>query len=869
MPRYALLLLASISVGPALFAQPVRPAVPETYDVQFRYRIHTDRDERIRQFKAMTEFVSKLGFKKDEKPDDDLDIFDPTAELFTGTIPGANGTKLLEQPSVRTVILTPAGQKWPEDAKTPVQVRILLAADHNGTVQRRFHDQAVDQLKLLGFIEAPGYDHAGNSIVRGTIPAGKLPRLLKDLRTLPGGWFASATPKELLPLPLRATLPIRLIEVLPDFPADQSSALVVPPAGKFEPAVRAIVDDAMKQLNPLVVEIVLEERPDTTSRTARTALQRLAEGAFVEGIVGLVATVRVQKAMDLDAIAKSRMVRTIRMPRVGGETARTSDAQPRDFLKVSNLNHLQGRGYLGAGVRGVIFASDFPDYASKLPRTVKFLDLTGEVNPTIMPAPVLRVGSGTAAAVAFHEAAPQADLTLVRIDPAAFHQQLTATKAILGETGFSEGQLARLEEMGIEQDRLAARRRLAIEEYRQAFADLSDDERAIKRRAEATTLFQALRADEVKFKGVVDRFLAIRDGLESIKGANVVVNTLTWECGQPHDGLSELSQLVEARFAIGFRTSAIKAAKGPPPPVWIHAASTALGRTWAGQFLDMDDNGVMEFTPPAKVPAKRWTNELNFLNYTPEGGTPAAAIPAGTQVLVSMQWREPHPQDAILTTEPLLPIKLRLLRQVDPEGKVHSTDDFTEVVRSVNAPARLFITEGGGVYEASFAVTIPAEGVYALRVEGTPVKLKFGLSEAHIGLETRPRLSVEMLDPAQAAKGYVGFESYTNPNAGVGISADSPAAFATGAKGESLNGAGPSVLLKVKPELNAPAVVPGFRGSATAAGFAGGTAACLLELGVRPHDLIRTVGLTPGGNLVLSKEWIDSLPPRKNAVRER
>jgi len=869
MLRHALAFVLSAFLGSALFAQPIKPAAPEKYDVQFRYRIHTDRDERIRQFKAMTEFLQKLDFAKNEKLDDDLDIFDPTAELFTGTISGANGFKLLEQPSIRTVILTPAGQKWPEDAKAPVQVRMYLASEHTGSVQRLFHEQTVERLNLLGFVEALGYDHGGNTIVRGTIPSGKLPRLLKDLRTLPGGWFAADTPREQLPLPLRALLPIRLIEVLPDFPADQAPALPAYVPSKLDPDVRAIAEDAMKQMNPLVVEVILEERPDTTSRTARTALQRLAEGALIEGIVGLVATVRVQRASDLEALARSPMVRNIRLPRAGGETARTSDATAKDFLTTSHLKDLQAKGFRGAGAKAIIIASDFPDYANMLPKSLKYLDLTGEVNPAVSPLPVLRVGSGTAAAVAFHEAAPQAELTLVRVDSAAFHQLLTVTRAVLGETGFSEGQLARLEEMGVEQDRLAARRRLAIEEYRQAFADLSDDEKAAMRRIDATAAFKVLQTDELKFKGIVDRFLAIRNALEALKGTNVVVNTLAWESGHPNDGLSELSQLIELRFARGFRTSAIRAAKGPPPPVWIQAASTALGRTWAGQFLDADDNGVMEFAAPAKLPAKRWTNELNFLQYVPADGTPTPVIPAATKILVSIQWREPHPPDAFLKTEPLLPIKLKLLRQVDPEGKVHSSDDFTEVVQSVNAPARLFYSEGSGAYEATFSVTLPAEGVYALRIEGLPGKLKFGLSDAHIGLETRPRLSVEMLDPTQAAKGNVGFEGYTNNNAGVGISGDSPAAFAMGAKGESLSGAGPSVLLKVKPELLGSPTIAGFRGSASAAGYAGGMAACLLELGVRPHDLIRTVGLTPGDELVLSKSWIEALPPRKNAVKER
>lgn len=105
--------------GVTLHAQPIAPAKPETYDVQFRYRIQADRDERIRQFRAMTEFLAKLDFKKDAKLDDDLDIFDPTAELQTGTIPGANGFKLLEQPSIRTVILTPGGRSGRRTPRRP------------------------------------------------------------------------------------------------------------------------------------------------------------------------------------------------------------------------------------------------------------------------------------------------------------------------------------------------------------------------------------------------------------------------------------------------------------------------------------------------------------------------------------------------------------------------------------------------------------------------------------------------------------------------------------------------------------------------------------------------------------------------------
>src|SRR5207244_591731 len=83
----------------------------------------------------------------------------------------------------------------------------------------------VAHLGLLGFVEGIAYDHAGYTLVRGSLPAENLYRLLKDLRTQPSGWFAAAVSPAALPLPLRAVLPVRLVEVLPDTAAAGLAAL--------------------------------------------------------------------------------------------------------------------------------------------------------------------------------------------------------------------------------------------------------------------------------------------------------------------------------------------------------------------------------------------------------------------------------------------------------------------------------------------------------------------------------------------------------------------------------------------------------------------------------------------------------------------
>src|SRR5947207_8979655 len=79
------------------------PPRPEKYHVDLRYSIRADRDERIRQYRAMTKFLDSIGFAADPREDADLDIFDPTAERLSGTIPSANAARLFDDPHIRTV----------------------------------------------------------------------------------------------------------------------------------------------------------------------------------------------------------------------------------------------------------------------------------------------------------------------------------------------------------------------------------------------------------------------------------------------------------------------------------------------------------------------------------------------------------------------------------------------------------------------------------------------------------------------------------------------------------------------------------------------------------------------------------------------
>ena len=869
--RIAIAILSIGLTSTAASAQVAYPPPPERYDVEFRYRIRADRDERIRQYKSMTAELDKLGFVPNRFPNDDLEIFDPLAERKSGSVPAKNAPALLNLDAVKTVIVRTAGEKLPDDAKKPVQIRALIPKNLGSREQRILHEQTVAHLGLLGFGESIGYSHDGFGTIRGAIPAGVVPKLLKDLRTLPGGWLFAANSKDALPMPFASAVPLRYIEVLADLPADIPAPAAPSNVGKITPELKAVVDDPMRADKPIVVEAVFESDLGVTTRDERLALRLLASGASVEGIVGRVATVRLPKASLAPKLAEYGEVRHLRLPRMASETAKPAPAaEASDFAQNSNLTELHKRGYDGAGVRIVVLASEFPGLAASMPKA-KFFDLTGEVLPTLQPLPALpgRAGSGTAAALAAASAAPKAEIVCVRIDPMSFHQPFTVAKAVVGELEFSEALMARTEEMTVLADRLLADRRGAAERYRKAFANLTDDPKIKKERDDAAAELAGVQKREGEFKSLSDRFAALKDGLANLKGAGVVVNTLVWESGHPHDGLSDLSQYLERKYAVGAARSAIRATKRPQVPAWIQAGSISTGQIWTGPFLDRDENGAMEFTGSTAIPAKRWTPELNFFQYAAADGKTLASLPKDLRVRVSVQWREPHNENAFLPVEPAFLLRLRLLKQVDPDAKLHASDDFVEVARSVGAPIRLTSTNGSGTYEASFDVVLPADGVYALRVEG-------GLTAAgpvralKRGLEIRPRIFVELLDTAQAAKGTVRFETYAPTGGGVGIPGDSPAALTIGqasaaerTKALSVTGTGPGVALSGKPDLLTTSEGFGFSGTAVGAGYTGGLAASILTAGVRPAELVRALGLNPGSPLVLPKAWIETLTPRK------
>ena len=960
MTRAGPTLAALLLFAPSAVGQVQDPPPPAKYDVQIRYRLGAGRDERAKQYRELEARLTSLGFVRTRRPGDDLDILDPNAERFQGTLPPAAVLRLLDDPKIQTVLFQPAPVNGGDPPPAPAAsvVRVGIPGGLQTTEQLKFHRQVVAQLGRLGFVEASGYDTRaplglvadGQSprglpytLIRGTLPGANVPKLLKDIRREPAGWFLADTPVDLLPSPLNAVLPVKWVELLGAAPAVERVADAVPPGqSKYTPDLRAEVqrlrlvarqeqaavngriarlendvkaldavrdrekllkgeasrdtDDQLAALRrqiarlrrtaaeledpPVRVEFVAPGRVDDKPDDLRTKVTAAVRGASLEGAVGSVYAVRFTRTADAEKYAADPAVLVARLPRASVETFVPAPANPElpaadQVLADTRLGYLHSLGYRGRGVKVVVIGSDFSGLVRLFgahvlpgspPTAVTYLDLTAELDPNLdaAPADYTREGNGVTAAKLVRFAAPAAELVLVRVDPASLFQVMSVAKYVRGDASYSDALRSRVEAFSVRSTELANRRQAVGEEYRQAIANPSDDERPRARRDAARVAIDTLLEDEAELSGAAHRFDRLQNKLSALTGARVVFNTLCWETGYPLDGLGDLSRLIDSWVQAPAnritRPTALRADR-KVIPVWVQPASGSGHAVWGGPFRDADGNGVMEFVPATQaVGVGGWSRELNFVGTRLAAGGVQPAVPAGTRVRLVIQWREPH--DPVRNPEhrSVLPLVLRVFQQDSSYAESFASDALTEVARSGDAAYPLYRQPTFAVFEQVVEFDLPKTARLAVAVEVAPTP-PAALPGAKTRIEVYPRLHVQAVssfDPnappanrVYTPRGDRGerlvFRSFAEPVAGVGMpgdavnavtvggTADPNGPIARGMAGGGLVSGGTGITLRPKPNVLAldEFRVGGMvqRGPGLAAGFTAGLAACLVEGG--------------------------------------
>ncbi len=870
-------------------AEPLTPPPPARYRVLLEYRLAPISKVRIEQFFELLRDLKAVGFQKDPGPENEVE--DTSFTRMTGTIAPANARRLLSVHRVRRVLLYPEDFKTPADPNTPVKVSLEMPTGLLPPQQQVLANQVRPFLDREGFREAVGYDHRGQTRIVGTIPAGRLENLLTDLRERPL--------KEPLPEILRSLpWPIRLVVVMaepegvepektflppPPPPPDKRYLLKISPDLRALPQLRGGGEKAAS--GPIRVEVIVAAAP---TEEGQRAVLRLLRGAVPEARVeyqlGALAAllVRPERVADLAQLPE---VTTVRLPQSAATPLLQGSERPDSNLRslrawqVDRLHQLGGRG---KGVRAAVLAEDFRGYqrfiGKGLPAGTQRIDLTAERQPTLEPEPTpgdpQEVGAGTYQALALALVAPEVELVLVRVAPSAPYQIAEVLGYLDGRGLPSPALERRAGELQQDLEGLRLRREELLEERREILNNFNQDEAAVKRREAYLRAEADLKAQEAAVQQRQGRYYRLLEGLQSLKGVRVVSCGLTWGEGYPADGVGALSALLNDRPC---RSS-----------LWVQAAGDTRGQAWAGLFLDADGNGIMEFADPQRpLRPQRWTAELNFLAWQPHGGAQTLDIPAKANVRLSLQWREAHDPVLLRIGEdayraPLANLGLMVLRQRDPSGRKLPSDAM-EVVNASNPvpyrlPQRLDNRPNSSVYEQVLEFTAEKAGRYAVRVDGRlhPSFLPAGaatLPAADRFWELRPRLFVEVTDGASRSRGRPVWLDYATAEGEIGMPADANGVLSVGAADPeghtrpfSPRGPAWGLGLLAKPELLPPdglALGDGERpatGTAVAAGFAAGVAACNLSLGAAPE------AVRQAWQQGAAKGW-DVLPHRSSGPR--
>lgn len=881
------LLIASVLLaGTALpvAAQPISPPPPKEYRVHLRYRIYAGRAERVQQFYPMVAFLNSLGFKRDEGADIDGEAEDANLIYMTGTISSANARRLLEEPHVKSLLLLPPGFRLPgpEDAEAPVKVQIQLATGLTLHQQRLLAEQTTARLREFGFKEGIAYDHQGYSRLVGTVQGGELLTLLKDIRSEPSGWLVANTPLAALPSPFREASPIRVVEVIPE-PAGVPGLkeVAAPPAvekgkeflQKITPelqALQAAGDDAKK---PVRTEIILAATPNDESTSWEKELISIVPQLVIEGRFGPIVTAMVapEKA---PALAESPIVSTVRLPRSGTPLVRPTveaKGRNRDVLADSGMTRLHSLGHRGKGVRVGVISGDFRGWEEmvkdkQLPAGTRLLDLTVQRVATIEPEPYpkddIKLGDGTQAAMALALAAPQADLLLIRVDPASPHMLLAIARLINGEPLRNQLLEQRRDDIDVLIDDLSVRMRALLTERREILENFDASEEAIQKREALFQKTKELKEEEANYTVRMGRLIRHQRELRDLAKLNVVVNTLSWPESHLADGGSPLSRYVNNR---PFRST-----------YWFQPAGDIRGQTWTGPFRDADGNGVMEFAPAGtKQPKGRWTSELNFLGWQTWAGKFDPELPDKAVLRVSVQWREAHEPQFLLRgedlyREPLTKFRVMLLRQRDPSGQKVATDDMELIAYSSGLPQRIDNEPAYSTYQMTLEFKIDNPGVYAVRVEGkAPAEIRPpgtpNVPAIAKKFDLRLRFFAEVADAESRVAGRPVWVDFATNEGSTGMPGDANSLVTVGAadrtnRSQPYSSWGPPLNLELLPKpnflsydgLEVGADDPkGVIGTHIAAAYAAGVTTTALSAGVAPS----TFNLPPGTLLRIPATW--------------
>ena len=295
-----------------------------------------------------------------------------------------------------------------------------------------------------------------------------------------------------LPVFFRTPAPIVIVEGRPDLPLPSVRAPTPPlPAElqKIRPELRDLLDKADKTR----LEVILTRTSTDVDRSWFVQIKGAAPGVVVEGRLGPLVTVRAA-LNQVKALAALPDVAAVRLPRAARPRLEAAETlQAWDPLVASGVAKLQAMNRKGRGTRVAVIDADFSGWrglvGKQLPDDTLLVDLTRERNDDAQPDPEpgdgKTLGHGVHMALAVLRAAPEAQIVLVRIDPAAPYMLQEVARAMNGESLASESldnRRANFDAVRFQLDQEAKALLVERRRYFNQFIDVTQKEILLKRK---------------------------------------------------------------------------------------------------------------------------------------------------------------------------------------------------------------------------------------------------------------------------------------------------------------------------------------------------------------------------------------------------
>jgi hypothetical protein len=737
-----------------------------TYNVQLRYKIDAELQQRYALYKQMLARLEAAGFKAEPgRPGEEL-----YGDRLAGTIPSSGLAALRVERFLRTAVLVPSNLQLPADPEKSVLVRLELTLVLGAERQKEVADQARRQLKTLNFVENEGYDNLNHTRLLGRLSGPALAVLLAD------SMEASLPQPQILrsDVPLKSTL-IKLAIVIPEpAPPRPDVALPTPsPAGKeyldkISPDLKAFLAKVPETDFEKLVRVEVVLRGKSLSESLKRALQYssanfITEGSFGPIVSGLVTPSRVP------ALAADAAVSTVRLPQYArpfAVPARGNAGLMVDFVRLGQdlspiVRKVSFRKPTGTE-KVVIIGDDFRGYerlvGNGLPKGTHLIDVTGELRSDLTPEPLAEgavVGQSAQVTEAYLKSHAADEVVLVRIDSSTPYQLAQVGECVLGHGWVTDALTARQEELKNEESRLEADRTDVRVLRRQVLTEFGTDETTIAKREAYRKRQAEVEAEEKAYFAKLRRLQQFFNDTQSLKYASQICVALQWKDGyvdRPGSAptIRYLSEELLRKIS------------------WTQAIARKPGQIWTGLFRDQNKDGAMEFTVDPKVNRP----DLAFLAWKPFGvGASEPNLPENAVVEVTLNWTEAH--EAAFSREmkdiyrqPLANFRLSVLKQRDPSGKDLPLDAFEVVARSPVLADRVENDSRYSQYQLTARFQVSAGGRFAIRLTGTAPTSTFPTTVEPLNgekPEIRPKITVEVIDPTHRTEGRVVFERFATP----------------------------------------------------------------------------------------------------------